>query len=150
MTEQPPDLSDYVPAVSVAVYHDGAFLLVKRGREPSKGLYAFPGGRVHAGESDADAVRRELAEETGLRLATVEPLQQLLLPGSPSGYYPPFRLLVFRGFAPAGTLRAGDDADEAGWFGIDEMPSLPIIASVLATAHAIIAAEFGHGHGASP
>lgn len=35
-----------IPAVSVAVAHHGKALLVRRGRAPAKGLYAFPGGKV--------------------------------------------------------------------------------------------------------
>src|SRR5262245_25732476 len=127
----------YLPGVSVAIFHDGRFLLVQRSREPSKGLYAFPGGRVGGDESDEDAVRRELAEETGLTVERVAPMRQLLLPGS--GGYPSYRLLVFRGFEPSGTLQAGDDAAEAGWFALDEMERLPIIPSVLETARKIVA-----------
>jgi 8-oxo-dGTP diphosphatase len=129
----------YLPGVSVAIFHDGAFLLVKRGHEPSMGLYAFPGGRVHPGETDEEAVRRELAEETALAVDRVTPFQELLLPPSPAGDYPAFRLLVFRGYAPSGEMRAGDDAAEAGWFRLDEMERLPIIPSVLETARAIAA-----------
>lgn len=136
---QAPSPPTYLPAVSVAIFHDGAFLLVRRGREPSKGLYAFPGGRVDAGESDQDAVRRELGEETGLTVEALHPLVELHLPGAPN--YPAFRLLVFRGYGPAGTLAAGDDADAVGWFSIDDMQRLPVIPSVLETARAIVAAK---------
>lgn len=122
----------YLPGVSVAIFHDGRFLLVLRDRAPSKGLYAFPGGRVNKGESDEDAVRRELAEETGLTVERVTPLRHLLLHGSDG--QPSYRLRVFRGFGPAGTLLAGDDAAEAGWFTLEEMAQLPIIPSVLETA----------------
>jgi len=137
MSARSPGQPTYLPGVSIAIFHDGRFLLVKRGREPSMGLYAFPGGRVHGGETDEDAVRRELAEETGLAVDRVQPLQEFLLPGSASGDIPSFRLLVFRGFGPSGTLRAGDDAAEAGWFKFDEMERLPIIPSVLDTARSI-------------
>src|SRR4051794_18595143 len=106
MSDQP----NYLPGVSVAILHEVAFLLIKRGHEPSMGLYAFPGGRVHDGETDEQAVRRELAEETGLSVEEVTPLQELLLPPSPVGDYPAFRLLVFRGYAPTGEMQAGDDA----------------------------------------
>ncbi|TIV26561.1 MAG: NUDIX domain-containing protein, partial [Mesorhizobium sp.] len=40
-----------IPAVSVAVVRDGTVLLVKRGRAPSQGLYAYPGGKVEPGET---------------------------------------------------------------------------------------------------
>ena len=82
-------------------------------------------------------MRRELAEETGLAVEGVSPFRQYLLPGSHSGDYPAFRLLVFRGWGPSGVLRAGDDAAAAGWFRLDEMEALPIIPSVLDTARAI-------------
>lgn len=127
----------YLPGVSVAILHEGRFLLVQRGREPSMGLYAFPGGRVDDGESDEQAVRRELAEETGLMVERVSPFKEFLLPGSPAGAFPAFRLLVFRGSGPSGTLRAGDDAAAVGWFSLEEMQELPIIPSVLDTARAI-------------
>lgn len=125
----------YQPGVSVAILHRGRFLLVQRGRQPSMGLYAFPGGRVDPGESDEQAVRRELLEETGLAVRTVKPFREFLLNGSAT--YPAFRLLVFRGFGPSGRMRAGDDAAGVGWFSLEAMARLPIIPSVLDTARAI-------------
>ena len=138
MTEHPSPIT-CLPAVSVAIFHGGAFLLVKRGREPSKGLYAFPGGRV------------ESANRTRKRCAANSPRK----PASPwrrcsrsrnctcrgAAGHPAFRLLVFRGYGPSGALQADDDAETAGWFGIEEMQRLPVIPSVLETAQAIVAAE---------
>jgi ADP-ribose pyrophosphatase YjhB (NUDIX family) len=53
-----------------AVVHDaeGRLLLIRRGHAPSAGLWSVPGGRMEAGESEAEAVVREVAEETGLRV----------------------------------------------------------------------------------
>jgi 8-oxo-dGTP diphosphatase len=60
-----------VPCVG-AVVHDaaGRLLVIRRGHAPSAGLWSVPGGRMEAGESEAEAVVREVAEETGL---TVRP-----------------------------------------------------------------------------
>ena len=51
-------------------------LLIRRGSEPLKGEWSIPGGMLELGEKLADAVRRELKEETGL---DVEPLECLLV-----------------------------------------------------------------------
>jgi 8-oxo-dGTP diphosphatase len=58
-----------VPCVG-AVVHDalGRLLLIRRAHAPSAGLWSVPGGRMEAGESEAEAVVREVAEETGLRV----------------------------------------------------------------------------------
>ena len=58
-------------AVSAAIVRDGRFLLVRRAMPPAEGLYTLPGGVVEAGESLADAVCREVREETAL---DIEPI----------------------------------------------------------------------------
>ena len=40
-----------IHAVSIVVFQNGRFLLVRRGHPPAEGLYAFPGGRVEPGEA---------------------------------------------------------------------------------------------------
>ena len=83
--------------------------------------------------SDEEAVRRELAEETGLAVDAGSRCGNCLLPGSP-GHHPAFRLLVFRGYRPE--RRACGPATtptQVGWFRLDEMERLPIIPSVLET-----------------
>ncbi|TGV62197.1 NUDIX domain-containing protein, partial [Mesorhizobium sp. M2D.F.Ca.ET.160.01.1.1] len=70
-----------LPAVSVAVVRDSTVLLVKRALQPSQGLYAFPGGKVEAGETLQDAAQRELMEETGLHAAGFRPLRDIHIDG---------------------------------------------------------------------
>ena len=58
-----------VPCVGALVHDDdGRLLVVRRGREPGRGLWSVPGGRVEPGESDTVAVEREVLEETGLHV----------------------------------------------------------------------------------
>jgi 8-oxo-dGTP diphosphatase len=53
-------------AASVGVFREGRVLIAERLREPAKGLFTFPGGRVEWGETLAEAAIRELKEETGV------------------------------------------------------------------------------------
>jgi 8-oxo-dGTP diphosphatase len=51
---------------AIITHADGRVLLIQRGNEPGRGLWSLPGGRIEPGESDVEAVAREVAEETGL------------------------------------------------------------------------------------
>jgi len=51
-----------------AIWRDGRLLLVKRRKAPEAGHWNLPGGKVDFGESVADAVRREVAEEIGVEI----------------------------------------------------------------------------------
>ncbi len=128
-----------VPAVSVALVRGDRILLVRRGRAPSLGLYAFPGGRVEAGETIEEAARRELLEETGLMAGELSPYREYLIAREPQGKPVDFRLQVFTGLYRGGEAKAGDDADEAGWYTLADMENLPVIGSVLEVARELLA-----------
>lgn len=127
---------EWVKAVSVAVEREGRFLLVRRGRPPSQGLHAFPGGRVEAGEALEAAVRRELHEETGLLLGPVRLITVIHI-GAAEGH-PAFRLSVFHGRHVAGEAVAGDDAAAVGWFSPAEMRTIPVTPSTIEVAESIL------------
>ena len=56
-----------IPCVGAIIKDDqGRLLLIKRGHEPGAGLWSIPGGRIEPGETDAEALVREMQEETGL------------------------------------------------------------------------------------
>lgn len=126
-----------VPAVSVALVRGDRILLVRRGRAPSLGLYAFPGGRVEAGETAEQAARRELCEETGLAAGRLAPHREYLIERERDGVG--FRLQVFAGAYAGGEAVAGDDAAAAGWFTLADMAGLPVIESVLEVAQELLA-----------
>lgn len=97
-------------------------LLVRRGTEPAKGTWSLPGGRVEAGETDPEAVRRELREETGLAVE-VGRLVGTVERDAPGGgvYVIHDYLCRMAGHAQP---RAGDDADDADWFSLDAVAGL--------------------------
>lgn len=121
--------SEEIRAVSAAVVQNGRFLLVRRGRPPAEGLYAFPGGRVEKGETGEEAVAREVREETGLTVLSATFLREIRLPVVERGMI--FLLSVYCAEATPGTPIAGDDAAEAAWFSPDEIRQLPITPSTL-------------------
>lgn len=124
-----------LPAVSVALQHDDRLLLVLRGRAPSLGYYAFPGGRVETGETLEDAARRELAEETGLAVQELSPLVLVRAEGDEFDY----DLQVFFGRYAGGEPVAADDADEASFYTLAEMEALPVLESVLEVGRGLLA-----------
>lgn len=123
-----------IAAASVVIRREGRFLLVLRGRGAARGLYAFPGGKCEPGEAPQEAARRELFEETGLTVAQLAFLRRYELAGDEALY----ELDVFLGEGVSGTLRACDDAQAAGWFTLEEMRKLPITASTLEVAEALV------------
>lgn len=125
-------------AVSVAVTRGEFLLLVKRGRAPAKGLYAFPGGRVEPGETLEAAARRELAEETGLRVGELVLHGVIDLESADTGMT--YRLHVHRAEHAGGEPVAGDDAAEAGWYTVAQMADMPVTASTLTVARELLGA----------
>lgn len=113
-------------AVSACIEHEGRHVLVRRRNPPAQGLWAFPGGSVQAGETVAQAVAREVREETGLLVVDIEPwLVHDLMPELPG--QPQFVLIVCRARIDGPTgLVAGDDAAEARWVHPDEAAHLPM------------------------
>jgi 8-oxo-dGTP diphosphatase len=116
--------ADIVPCVGAIITDAaGRLLLIKRGHEPGKGLWSIPGGRVEPGETDEQAVIREVREETGL---VVQPGRLIGAVRRPA---PAGAMLDIRDYAATmtgGTLAAGDDADDARWAGPAELAGLSL------------------------
>jgi len=128
-----------IPAVSVAVVRGQRVLLVKRALPPSLGLYAFPGGKVEAGETLEEAARRELLEETGLAARDFRPLEAIFIDGAAEGHPVDYRLTVFGAVHAGGEPQAADDAETAAFYTLDEVAALPLADSVLAIAAELLA-----------
>ncbi len=115
------------PGVGVAVIDGDRILLVRRGREPGKDLWAVPGGRQHYGEPLRDAARREAREETGLdvEVGDVVWAGDSIGPGDPPAWH--FAIIDFMAKPLGGSLVAGDDAAEARWVTAAEAADLPLV-----------------------
>src|SRR5262249_28649086 len=58
-------------AVSAAIFRERKVLVVRRARKPALNLYTFPGGAVEAGEALANAIIREVREETSIEIEPI-------------------------------------------------------------------------------
>ena len=101
--------------------HDGALLMVRRGKEPYAGHWSVPGGTLEHGELLTDAVRREVSEETGIEIDVGDLLGILEWPGDPHYVILDY---VATPLDAAAALEPGDDAAEARWVPLDDVPKL--------------------------
>ncbi|MCK4538241.1 MAG: NUDIX domain-containing protein [Candidatus Krumholzibacteria bacterium] len=111
-----------LPATTSIVIDEGKILLVLRNREPGLGQWALPGGFIETGESPVEAAARELKEETGIRAYDPELIDTI---HQESAFYQTTILIIgYRFDRFEGNITAGDDAGDARFFPIDEMPSI--------------------------
>jgi len=126
-----------VGAVAVV---DERLLLIRRGHGPAAGEWSLPGGRVQGGETLAEAVVRELAEETGME-AVCEDLVGWVERIGEDHHFVIFDFLVTVLDEPDAKPTAGGDAAEAAWVALDEVSHLTLTDGL---------AEFLHDHGIVP
>ncbi len=96
----------------------GRLVLIKRRNEPGAGLWSLPGGRIEAGETDEQALVREILEETGL---SVTPGQLLGTVQRPARDGAVADIRDYLAVVTGGSLQAGDDAADARWVTKGEM-----------------------------
>ena len=102
--------------VGAVVVDQGRVLLVRRGAEPLRGHWSLPGGLLELGESLADAVVREVREETGLDVEPVELvelLDRIYREGDRVRYH--YVIADYLCRVTGGSLQAASDADAVRW-----------------------------------
>ncbi len=113
----------------------GDLLVVRRGRGAAAGEWSVPGGRVEPGETLAEAVVRELAEETGLEGVCDDFVGWVERIDAESHYVIlDFLVTVLERRPPV----AGDDAADAAWVPLGDVTELRLVEGL---------AEFLHEHG---
>jgi 8-oxo-dGTP diphosphatase len=109
-------------------------LLGKRNKDPQRGSWVIPGGKIHAFESIAEAAARELREETGLIVEVGEHFNVYEIVNPPNEH----RIVIYSwGRVVGGEARPSDDISELKFFELDELgevPVTPLVRRVLADA----------------
>lgn len=106
----------------VVVDAEGRILLIRRGHPPFKGQYALPGGFVDRGETVEEAARRELFEETGVRVRRISLVGVYSKPDrDPRGHT---CSVAFLARVRGGRAKAGDDAAAAEWVSVGKRTRL--------------------------
>lgn len=110
----------YDPKVSVIsiVPRDDKILMIRRGTDVGYGLWGLPGGYVDRGEVVESAAAREVWEETGLEVEIGDLLGLFSEPGNP------VMVAAYAAQETGGTLEAGPEALEVGFFSVDQLPEL--------------------------
>lgn len=105
-------------AATCIVQRGDEVLMVRRAVQPGIGLWSMPGGYVDRGEVIEEAAAREVLEETGLEVEVGR------LVGLFSERDHPVIVAAFTARETGGSLSAGEEAQEVGFFPLDYLPPL--------------------------
>ena len=98
-------------------------LLGKRNKDPQRGSWVIPGGKIEAFESIAEAAVREIREETGLEVEVQSQFRVYEIIDPPEEH----RLVIYSwGTVIEGTPRASDDLSEIRFFSLEELGNVPV------------------------
>jgi len=123
-------------AVHPIVFRDDQIVLVKRAKEPSKGKWSLPGGRIELGETVYEAAKREVLEECSIEI-DIERLFDIgdsIIPDAEGHTSYHIVLIYLLARYNAGDIKAGSDEADIGWFTIAEATQLdmhPQLLSIL-------------------
>jgi ADP-ribose pyrophosphatase YjhB (NUDIX family) len=114
---------------AVVVRADGSVLLVRRKRAPGEGRWTLPGGKREQGETPAEAIVRELLEETGQSVRVIDRL--CVVPLDVEGFSFEIVEHLCVPVDAAAPLRPADDVDDARWVPPADFGPFALSAAVL-------------------
>lgn len=117
-----------VVGVGAIILRRRRVLLVQRGRPPGQGKWSLPGGAVEPGERLAEAVRREVREETGLEVRSAEAFEifERIIRDRRGRVEYHYVLVDFLCRVAAGAPAPADDAADVEWVGVDSLEGRPM------------------------
>ena len=124
-------------AVGAVIVQDASLLLVQRAHDPGAGRWAVPGGRVEPGETLAEAVRREVREETGLEVGVgdIAWVGDSIGPGDPPAWH--YAIVDFWATPTGGSVVPGGDAAAVEWVPIERLAAWPIVDTMVDLVHTL-------------
>lgn len=109
------------PAAGAIAVNGDNILLIKRGVEPGKGIWAPPSGFIDPGETAEEACLRELKEETGLE-GNIKELIGVYT--QKADIYGPIMIIMFLIKNLKGDMKAADDAEDVKFVKINQVDDL--------------------------
>lgn len=106
-------------SIDAIIVKDNQILLIQRGAEPFRGYWGTPGGYVGWDETTEKTVKREVKEETGLDVVSTKLVGVY---SAPARHPKQVINLVYLVGIKKGVAKHGDDALDARWFPIDQLP----------------------------
>lgn len=137
--------------VGGVVIEQGRALLIRRGGEPLKGQWSIPGGTLETGETLEEGTRREMEEETGLRVRVVELIEvfeRIFREPGEEGGRPRYHFVIMDYLCEriSGEARAGSDVIDVAWAAESDLGAYsltPTATRILKKAFAMTAARGG-------
>lgn len=122
--------------VGAITFKDGKVLLVKRGIEPSRGLWAIPGGTLKLGETLQECAAREILEETGITINVGDCVYVFDFIERDDQRKIKFHYVIvdFAADYLSGEAKGADDAEEARWFSPEDLEAVRVAVN---TTHAL-------------
>jgi len=113
-----------IPGVGVVVFGEKGVLLVRRVKEPGIGLWSVPGGAVEVGETQVDAVHREVKEETGVNCEVVRLIDtaDIIIKDSDGDVEFHYLLNHYLAVALSSDVRPESGEAEVKWFNPNDLP----------------------------
>lgn len=118
-----------IPSCHAIVLDQNQVLLIRRAAEPHAGLWGFPGGAIELGETIAQALRREVLEETGLDVNVGElvTIIDAIVKDHEGKIKFHYIVHIYKATPNGGTLKKGSDAAEARWVPFGEVDNYELV-----------------------